>query len=138
MDRHDVRRAPVLAAALVLGGLWAAAATGLLLGNATPSVPRGLYLRAGPETGGYVTFCLGTRHRGAVWYGDHCSPDRPDGPLILKRVAARLPEGAVTVEGDTPRALDSRHLGPIPPERIRGWWRPVMVTGSDRPDGTAP
>ena len=39
----------------------------------------------------------------------------------------------VLVEGDGPRALDSRVLGPLRLDEVRGWWRPVMQAG--RSDG---
>ena len=107
---------------LVIG---AAHHTGLIIGNATPSVPRGLYLRASPDRATYVTFCLGTRHRGVWTYPDLCSPDTPDGLRILKRIAVRHGNGSLTVDGDTQRALDSRFLGTIRSSEIRGWWRPV-------------
>ena len=75
---------------------------------------------------GHVTFCLGTRHRGAPFYPLYCSPDAPGYIRILKRIAERHPDGSLTVEGDTPDALDSRFLGRIHQADIRGWWRPLM------------
>ena len=102
---------------------------GFLIGNASPSVPRGLYLRAEPDHASYVTFCLGTRHRGVWTYPDLCSPDTPDARRILKRVAMRHENGCLTVTGDTHRALDSTFLGPIRPGEIRGWWVPWITRG---------
>ena len=112
-------------AAVLLSGVGLAAHAGLILGNVTTSVPRGFYLRAGPERATYVTFCLGARHRGAEWYPYICSPDDPDGVPILKRVRERRGD-SVIVEGDEPRALDSRILGPVRLDEIRGWWRPLI------------
>ena len=109
----------------VLTGIGLAAACGLVLGNAGASVPRGLYLKAAPDKATYVTFCLGERHRSDGWYGHLCSPDDPGGLQILKRVSERR-KGQVIVEGDGPRALDSRILGPIRADEIRGWWVPLL------------
>ncbi|MXX88026.1 MAG: hypothetical protein F4213_07690 [Boseongicola sp. SB0677_bin_26] len=128
---EGIPRPALLAAAVavaLLSGIGLAASAGLILGNATPSVPRGFYLRAGPERATYVTFCLGARHRGAEWYPYMCSPDDPEGVRILKRVRERR-GNSVIVEGDGPRALDSRILGPVRLDEIRGWWRP-LVPGS--------
>lgn len=120
-------------AAGLLAAIGIAASSGLILGNATTSVPRGLYLRADPDVASYVTFCLGERHRSREWYGHLCSPDDPDGVRILKRVRER--RGAVViVEGDVPRALDSDALGPVRLDEIRGWWRPVIVAGARSDD----
>ncbi|MXX91186.1 MAG: hypothetical protein F4213_09285 [Boseongicola sp. SB0677_bin_26] len=120
-------------AAVLLATLGIAASSGLILGNATTSVPRGLYLRADPGAATYVTFCLGERHRARAWYRSLCSPDDPDGVRILKRVRKR--RGAVViVEGDVPRALDSDALGPVRRDEIRGWWRPLILVGA-RSDG---
>lgn len=120
---------PVLVGAALSVALLAviglAAARGLLLGNTSTSVPRGLYLRAAPDEATYVTFCLGERHRAGGWYRHLCSPDDPDGVRILKRVDERR-TGYVLVEGDGPRALDSRVLGPIRTDEVRGWWIPVL------------
>jgi len=99
---------------------------GLIVGNPTHSVPRGLYRIATPDKADHVTFCLGTRHRGAPFYPLYCSPDAPGYIRILKRIAERHPDGSLTVEGDTPDALDSRFLGRIHQADIRGWWRPLM------------
>lgn len=113
----------------VLAAIGLAASVGLILGNATPSVPRGLYLKADPADATHVTFCLGRRHGAAEWYGHYCSPDSPAGVRILKRIAER-PIGNVIVAGDMPRALDSRVLGPVRLNEIRGWWRPVIQIGT--------
>ena len=126
---------PALFGAIVvtalLGIVAVAHGAGWIIGNATTSVRPGLYHQSGQETATHVTFCLGERHRGAPWYRRLCSPDLPDGPRILKRVV--LVQGnSVTVEGDGPRALDSRFLGPVRTEEIRGWWRPVVRIGGQR------
>ena len=55
-----------------------------------------------------------------------CSPDDPGGVRILKRIATRHEDGALIVEGDTPRALDSRWLGPVQYSEVRGWWAPLV------------
>lgn len=129
---------PALAAAGgtvgVLAAIGLAASARLILGNATPSVPRGLYPKADPADVTHVTFCLGRRHGAAEWYGHFCSPDSPAGVRILKRIAERG-DGHVIVAGDMPRALDSRVLGPIRLHEIRGWWRPAIQVGASRNAG---
>lgn len=130
-------RAAMLAIAgaiVLLSTIGLAASAGLILGNVTTSVPRGLYVRAGPDRATYVTFCLGERHRPGEWYHHFCSPDDPDGVRILKRVVERLGD-AVIVEGDAPRALDSRVLGPVRLTEVRGWWIPVLQTRAAGHDG---
>jgi len=119
--------AAILAAALLVA-VGIAASKGLLLGNATTSVARGLYMRASPGGATHVTFCLGGRHAAADWYRRFCSPDDPDGVRILKRLDGRR-GGHVTVAGDGPRALDSRVLGPVRLDEIRGWWVPLARIG---------
>lgn len=125
MPRGFLLGTALIAAPLLIIGT--ANRAGLVIGNISPSVPRGLYLKASPEHASHVTFCLGTRHRGLWTYQDLCSPDTPDAPQILKRIATRHPNGSLTVAGDTPRALDSRYLGPIRREEIRGWWVPWLT-----------
>ena len=120
-------------AVALLAAIGLAASAGLILGNATTSVPRGIYLKADPSDATYVTFCLGERHAAAAWYGRFCSPDDPDGVRILKRLGERRGD-AMIVEGDVPHALDSRVLGPVRLHEIRGWWRPVIQAGA-RNDG---
>lgn len=124
---RPVMVATVLAAVL-LSAVGLAASSGLILGNATTSVPRGLYRKAVPDTATYVTFCLGARHAAGAWYEHFCSPDNPAGVRILKRIAERR-DGHVIVEGDGARPLDSHILGPIRLNEIRGWWRPVIQAG---------
>jgi len=114
--------------ATLLGMVAAANGTGWIIGNATASARPGLYLRSAPDTATHVTFCLGERHRHALWYDRLCSPDLPDGPRVLKRVAS-VHGDLVMVEGDGQRALDSRFLGPIRLNEIRGWWVPIIQTG---------
>lgn len=121
---RPVAVAAILSAAL-LSAVGLATASGLILGNATTSVPRGLYRKADPAAATYVTFCLGARHASGAWYGLFCSPDDPGGVRILKRIGERR-DGHVIVEGDGPRPLDSNILGPIRLDEIRGWWRPVV------------
>ena len=100
---------------------------GLIIGNISPSVPRGLYLKSSPDRASHVTFCLNSDHRGILTYPLLCSPDTPAAPQVLKRIATRHADGSLTVQGDTPRSLDSRHLGAIRPEDIRNWWTPWLT-----------
>ena len=134
MTRVAFRPGPSLlgaaSVAMALSAVGLAASSGLLLGNATNSVPRGLYRKADPAAATYVTFCLGARHRSAAWYGRLCSPDDREGVPVLKRVA-EMREGHVIVEGDGPHPLDSRILGPVRLEEVRGWWVPVLQLGAD-------
>lgn len=134
MIRLPSRPGPALlgaaSVAMALSAIGVAASSGLLLANATTSVPRGLYRKADPAAATYVTFCLGERHRTAAWYGHLCSPDDPEGVPVLKRVA-EVREGHVIVEGDGRDALDSRILGPVRLEEVRGWWVPVLQLGAD-------
>ena len=102
---------------------------GLVIGNPTSSVPPGLYRTAAPDRAGYVTFCLGTRHRSEPFYPLYCSPDAPGGIRILKRITNRNEDGSLTVSGDTPDALDSRLVGPVLHDDIRGWWNPLIRVG---------
>ena len=118
----------------LLAAIWMAAWSGLILGNATTSVPRGLYRKAAPDAATYVTFCLGERHRPGAWYRHFCSPDRPDGVPILKRVG-EWRGNRIIVEGDGPRALDSSVLGPVRVDEIRGWWSPAIQFGAKRNGG---
>ena len=128
--RHSLPRRimiPAIVLAALLLGLGAAHRAGLIIGNASPSVPRGLYLKASPDHASHITFCLGDRHRDIRTGPALCSPETPDAPHILKRIAARHADGSLTVAGDTPRALDSRYLGPIRHQDIRGWWVPLIT-----------
>ena len=115
---------------VLLLAIAAANAAGLIIGNPTTSVPRGLYYATGPARAEYVSFCLDHRHRYAAYYPPFCSPDHPDGLRILKRIAARAPEGHLIVRGDGPRALDSRILGAVHKDQIRGWWRALIQIGA--------
>ena len=128
--RSGCPRGFLLTAALISGllmGGGVAWRAGLLIGNASPSVPRGLYRAASPQDATYVTFCLGPRHRALPPYQALCSPDSPDSPQVIKRITTRHADGSLSVGGDTPRALDSRFLGPVRPDEIRGWWRPLLT-----------
>ena len=120
------QRSVTIAVVIMLIGLFAANKAGLIIGNPTPSVPRGLYYAVSPERAGYVSFCLDHRHRDRDYYDRFCSTDRPHGLRILKRIAERRPDGSLIVRGDSPRALDSQLLGPVKPEQIRAWWRPLI------------
>ena len=125
------RPALVVAGSVValLAAIGLAASAGLILGNATPSVPRGLYLKADPADATYVTFCLGRRHGAAEWYGHFCSPDNPAGVPILKRIAER---GDVQCHRRGRRAArpGQPRPGTGPPERDTR-----MVAAAD-PDGS--
>ena len=130
--RQMLPLSPAVAGAVILFALLSVAVDravtrGMVLGNASPSVPRGLYVRAMPETATYVTFCLGTRHTPLPFSPRFCAPGAPAARQIIKRIAERRADGTLIVEGDTPASLDSRILGPIAPEDIRGWWRPLFV-----------
>ncbi|MCY4288612.1 MAG: hypothetical protein OXC63_08470 [Aestuariivita sp.] len=105
----------------------AAVGNGVIIGNATPSVPRGVYLRSTPEDASYVSFCLAQSHRMMISYGDYCRPEQPMATRILKRIERTLPDGRLIVRGNTQKSLDSRLLGPVDPESIQGWWRPLLV-----------
>ena len=122
-----VRQAAAAAALTVmLLVIWAASAAGLVTGNPTTSVPRGLYHAAAPGRATHVSFCLAHRHRHAAYYRHFCSPGNPGGLRILKRIAQRLPDGGLIVAGDGPNPLDSRIVGPVRPDQIRAWWRPLV------------
>ena len=45
---------------------------------------------------------------------------------LIGDVPIQMREGNVIVEGDGPRALDSRVLRPIRADEIREWWIPVL------------
>ncbi len=119
----------LLSVAAILIAIGIANTAGLVIGNATTSVPRGIYYAAASEHATYVSFCLGRQHRHADYYTSFCAPDRPGGIRILKRIAERTPDGSLIVQGDSPRALDSRYLGPVHHDQIRGWWRPLIQIG---------
>jgi len=108
--------------------------TGLLLGNLSPSVARGLYVHAAPHHATHVSFCLDRRHRTLAARTPFCHPDTPGGTRILKRIAERLPNGDLIVRGITETALDSRLLGAVQPAQVKGWWRPLRIR--DEPDRT--
>ena len=120
------QRSVTIAVVIMLTCVFAANKAGLIIGNPTPSVPRGLYYAVSPERAGYVSFCLDHRHRDRDYYDRFCSTDRPRGLRILKRIAERRPDGSLIVRGDSPKALDSRLLGPVKPDQIRAWWQPLI------------
>ena len=119
--------AAALAITAMLVSVSAANRAGLVIGNPTPSVPRGLYYAASPEEAEYVSFCLDQRHRERDYFGRFCSSEHQSGFRILKRIAERRPDGSLIVRGDSHRALDSRLLGPVKPQQIRAWWRPLII-----------
>ncbi|MCY4152625.1 MAG: hypothetical protein OXE94_10380 [Aestuariivita sp.] len=112
--------AATLAVATAVGHGW-------IIGNATSSVPRGVYLRSSPEAASHVSFCLDTHHHELRFYDNYCRPEQPTATRILKRIERKLPSGKLIVRGNTERSLDSRLLGPIAMSRIQGWWRPLIV-----------
>ena len=124
-SRRALRIAALLSAPLLI--LGAANHAGLVIGNISPSVPRGLYLKASPDRATHLTFCLNSDHRSILTYSVLCSPDTPDAPQILKRITTRHADGSLTVQGDTPLSLDSRYLGTIRPEDVRNWWTPWLT-----------
>ena len=129
--RHDSRIMILLTAlGTVIAAIGLANATGLVIGNSTVSVPRGFYYAVEPARAGYVSFCLARRHDHEDFYRHFCSPDHPNGIRILKRIAAHTNDGHLIVEGDTPRALDSRFVGPVHRNQVRGWWQPVIQIGA--------
>ena len=132
------QRSVTIAVVIMLVGVFAANKADLIIGNPTTSVPRGLYYAVSPEYAGYVSFCLDHRHRDRDYYDRFCSTDRPRGLRILKRIAERQQDGSLIVRGDSPRALDSRLLGPVRPEQIRAWWKPFIQIGAaaDAEDGS--
>lgn len=97
--------------------------TGRLIANFTNSAPKGLYWKS--ETGEFVTFCLAESHKTYPFYTRFCSPKNPNGTRILKYVAARTQIGDVMVLGLTEASIDSRVLGPIKPDQIKGHWRRI-------------
>ncbi|MCY3873352.1 MAG: hypothetical protein OXF88_03550 [Rhodobacteraceae bacterium] len=94
--------------------------------NTGSSVPVGIYIAVGPADAEYVTFCLPSLPHGVHFDPALCSPTKPNGRHVIKRVARAL-NGAVYVRGDVPFALDSKLFGALDPTLVRGWWRPVIV-----------
>ena len=137
---RDLHLQPWMAVLLALSASLAGAAhlaadRGWIIGNASASVPRGLYIRADPGEARYVTFCLGDRALPLPV----CSNNAPDAARVLKRIAARQPDGSLIVTGDTPTALDSRLIGPVAPPPIRGWWRALLsIDREGGPDAQDP
>lgn len=70
----------------------------------------------------------------APWYAGLCSPDLPDGPHVLKRVAG-IRDGRVMLEGDGPRALDSRFVGPVRTAEFRQLRKRSKPSHPDRGNG---
>ena len=124
-----MRRAAVLALALALAvALGLGPARGWFLLNLTGSVPVGLYAAAEPGEASFVAFCLpelpaGIRHAPGL-----CTGSRPGGTPVLKRIAARAPDG-VLVRGDARASLDSRVFGRVPERLVRGHYRPLLTLG---------
>ena len=131
--RHSI----TLAVVIMLVGVFVANKAGLIIGNPTTSVPRGLYYAVSPEDAEYISFCLDHRHADHDYYDEFCSTDRLRGLRILKRIAERRPDGSLIVRGDSPEALDSRLLGPVLQHQIRAWWKPLIQidTAADMEDG---
>lgn len=100
---------------------------GVVVGNSSPSVPTGIYITSPPHSATYVSFCLSQRHVEIAQKGHFCNPNSPDTKRILKRISERQSNGALIVIGDTNTSLDSRVLGAIKPENIKGWWHPFVT-----------
>ncbi|WP_419906201.1 S24/S26 family peptidase [Hoeflea sp.] len=125
------RQAAVAALAVVLlMALRGVNAAGLVIGNPTASVPRGLYRAAAQDSADHVSFCLRRVHRDEARYARFCSPDNPDGLRILKRIERRAADGTLIVAGDADNALDSRLVGPVRESQVRGWWKSLIRVGT--------
>lgn len=95
----------------------------ILVGNLTPSVPKGLYIASSEKRASYVTFCLDRSHQKFGFYPRYCSPDNPYGTKIIKRIKSRNDDGSMLVVGDTPDAIDSTILGPISRKQVRRFYQ---------------
>ena len=122
IDKPSARACTVTGIFILLAGLQVAASSDLITSAMGRSVHPGLWLRSSPERATYVSFCLNVQHHEQTWYPMLCSQDHPEQPYNLKRIARRLPDGRLIVQGDSKRALDSRFLGPIEIEDVQGWW----------------
>lgn len=97
-----------------------------LLINVSGSVPLGLYFKSDPSVAEFATICLPEL---PVWVGYDsilCSADNPSGIPVIKRIVAKVDRGII-LRGDGTLPLDSRVFGPVSPERILGFWRPVVT-----------
>ena len=97
-----------------------------LLINVSGSVPLGLYVRSDPSVAEFATICLPEL---PVWVGYDsilCSADNPSGIPVIKRIVAKVDRGMI-LRGDGTFPLDSRVFGPVSPERMLGFWRPVVT-----------
>ena len=119
----------ILAVAVTLVLPYASIQVGGVMLNTSASVPTGLYRAAASEHASYVSFCLRRKHRVFRFYPRYCSPDRPEGRQILKRITERRADGVLYVRGDLPNAIDSLILGHIRPDQQRGFWTPLWIWG---------
>ncbi|MDE2772166.1 MAG: hypothetical protein OXI46_00455 [Gemmatimonadota bacterium] len=110
----------VLAGAVLFRDHW--------LVNTTSSVPIGIYVSAPSAEAGFVSFCLPSLPRTVRHNPEICHDGQPDGRPVLKRLKARLERGLI-LRGDRPDALDSRLFGPLSPNLVRGYWRPLVILG---------
>lgn len=130
MKRFVSRLAPAgyaIIGALTLVALYALLPRGVLTYNLSASVPIGIYRAVPSEKASYITFCLKKEHFFFDFYEGYCSPDRPDGTPIIKRVRRIQSDGSIIVEGDIFNAIDSRILGPITQDQQRGYWHALLV-----------
>ncbi len=97
-----------------------------LLINTSQSVPPGLYVRADPSAAGFVTFCLPELPAWVKHDRSLCGVDNPPGTPVIKRIIAEVDQGVILRGGGT-FALDSRVFGPLPRDRIVGFWRLVVT-----------
>lgn len=117
----------ILFCAALLVGLGLATRAGLITGNVSPSAPAGIYLRADPDTAGYVTFCLADHHSGQLFYDRFCSAENPHKIKILKHISERRQDGTLIVRGIAPGSIDSDLIGPVQPSQVHGFWRHVAL-----------
>ena len=97
-----------------------------LLINVSGSVPLGLYVKSDPSVAEFATICLPELPAWVVYDSILCSADNPSGIPVIKRIVAKVDRGMI-LRGDGTFPLDSRVFGPVSPERMLGFWRPVVT-----------
>ena len=117
----------VLFGLLLILLLLALAPRDMLTWNGTASVQTGLYLQTPRHKATHVTFCLRTEHKAYTFFSNYCSPADNSRPSIIKRIVDEKADGALIVQGDVDRAIDSALLGPITPDQQRGFWRLLIA-----------
>ncbi|MEP3049940.1 MAG: S24/S26 family peptidase [Erythrobacter sp.] len=60
------------------------------------------------------------RRRKTVVKGDIVLADHPEFGVIVKRVRAIEPDGALALEGTAPQSTSAQRLGSVEPARVRG------------------